>query len=68
MTTVVISPKFQVVIPKKIREQLGLKVGTRVEAIAYDGRVELVPVRPASELRGFLEGIDTRVERDEDRV
>ena len=69
METVTISPKFQVVIPKSIREQLGLVPGQKVQAIAYGGRVELVPVRPAQELRGILRGLDTSVMRDEsDRV
>jgi AbrB family looped-hinge helix DNA binding protein len=68
MSTVTISPKFQVVIPKEIRERLGLSPGQKIQAIAYDDRVELIPVRPAVEMRGFLEGIDTRIERDADRA
>lgn len=68
MTTVTISPKYQVVIPKNIRESLGLKPGQKVQAIEYNGRVELVPVRPIREMRGFLSGIDTAVPREDDRV
>lgn len=69
METVTISPKFQVVIPKSIREELHLVPGQKAQAIAYNGRIEFVPVRPASELRGILRGLDTRVFRDEsDRV
>jgi len=68
MTTVTISPKYQVVIPKDIRESLGLKPGQKIQAIEYDGRVELVPVRPISQMRGFLTGIDTSVPREDDRV
>ena len=68
MGTVTISPKFQVVIPKEIRERLGLSPGQKIQAIAYGDRIELVPVRPAAELRGFLQGIDTRVERESDRL
>lgn len=69
MTAVTISPKFQVVIPKEIREQLNLVPGQKVQAIAYGDRVELIPVRPASALRGMLRGLDTSFERDrEDRV
>ena len=67
METVTISPKFQVVITKAIRERLGLKVGQRLQAVAYDGRIELVPVRRARELRGALKGLDTEILRDEDR-
>lgn len=68
MSTVTISPKYQVVIPKAIREKLRLKPGQKVEAIAYEERIELIPVRSARELRGFLEGIDTAVFREQDRV
>ena len=68
MTTVTISPKFQVVIPKDIRERLQLQPGQKVRAILHDGRIELVLIRPIEELRGFLSGIDSSVDRDEDRV
>ncbi|MHB8764085.1 MAG: AbrB/MazE/SpoVT family DNA-binding domain-containing protein [Deferrisomatales bacterium] len=67
MELVTISPKYQVVIPKIIREHLGLVPGQKVQALAYGDRIELIPVRPAAELRGFLRGIDTTVEREEDR-
>jgi AbrB family looped-hinge helix DNA binding protein len=65
---VTISPKFQVVIPKGIRESLGLEPGQKVHAIAYDNRIELIPVRTAKQMRGFLAGIDTSIPRDKDRV
>ena len=65
--TVTISPKFQVVIPKKIRVRLGLLPGQKIQAIAYGGRIELIPVRPARQMRGFLKGIDTNIEREADR-
>jgi AbrB family looped-hinge helix DNA binding protein len=67
METVTISPKYQVVIPKLIRESLRLKPGQKVQAIEYEGRIELIPIRSAREMRGFLKGIDTTVEREEDR-
>ncbi len=65
---VTISPKFQVVIPRSVRERLNLSPGQKVQALAYDGRVELIPMRPAKVLRGFLKGIDTTVARDADRL
>lgn len=69
MDTVTISPKFQVVIPKAVREQLGLVPGQQVQALVFGGRIELIPLRPARELRGILRGLDARFERDrEDRV
>lgn len=68
MSTVTISPKYQVVIPKAIREKLRLEPGQKVEAIAYEGRIELIPVRAARQVRGFVKGIDTGVEREADRA
>lgn len=68
MTMVTVSPKFQVVIPKAIREALGLKSGARLHAIQYRDRIEFVQVRPSKEARGFLRGINTTVPRDRDRV
>ena len=68
METVTISPKFQVVIPKSIREGLGLCAGQKLQAIRFGNRVELVPVRPIAEMKGFLRGIDTDVPREGDRV
>ena len=68
MGKVTISPKFQVVIPKEIREKLGLSPGQRVEAIAYDDRIELIPLHLMRRMRGFLKGIDTSIKREADRV
>lgn len=66
--TVTISPKFQVVIPRKIRERLGLEPGQKVQALAYENRIEFIPVQPLKRMRGFLRGIDTTVRRERDRV
>ena len=67
MNTVTISPKYQVVIPKDIRDALGLRPGQKIQAIQYGDRVELVPLVPISQMRGFLAGIDTDVPREDDR-
>jgi len=68
MPRVTISPKFQVVIPKEVRVKLGLSPGQKAEAFVYENRIELIPVRPMREMRGFLRGIDTTVPREDDRV
>ena len=68
MLTVSVSPKYQIVIPRVVRESLRILPGQRVQVIQYEDRIELIPVRPASEMRGFLRGIDTSVEREPDRV
>jgi AbrB family looped-hinge helix DNA binding protein len=66
--TATVSPKYQVVIPKSIRDKLRLVPGQKVQAVAFKGRVELIPLRSARELRGFAQGIDTTVPREGDRV
>ena len=68
METVTISRKFQVVIPRAIRGDMGLKPGQKLQVIAHDNRIELIPVRPIRQMRGFLKGIDTSVEREADRL
>ena len=61
MEQVKVSPKFQVVIPKQMRESIGITPGQRLQVVQYGDRIELVPVREIGEMRGFLAGIDTRL-------
>ena len=68
MTVVKVSPKYQVVIPQDIRESLGIEPGQLVQALQYMDRIEFIPVKPAKALRGFLQGIDTDIPREDDRV
>jgi len=68
MATVTISPKFQVVIPKEVRQKLGLRAGQKVQTIVFEDRIELIPVKPIKKMRGFLKGIDTKVQREADRT
>ena len=67
MGTVTVSSKYQVVIPKAIREELGIRPGDKVQAIAEGGIIHLVPAEPIAPMRGFLRGIDTAVPREADR-
>jgi len=68
MNTVIVSTKYQVVIPKGIREDMDLKAGTSLEVINYGNRIELIPIRPMKSLKGIFRGIDTAIEREEDRI
>jgi AbrB family looped-hinge helix DNA binding protein len=68
MGAVKISPKYQVVIPREIREALQLKPGQRVQVLAYGNRIELIPEKSIPEMRGFLKGIKTHFDRESDRV
>ena len=68
MQTVTLSPKYQVVIPKSIRKVLNLRPGQKMQVIEYNGRIEFIPERDIAELRGFLKGINTEFEREEDRI
>ena len=67
MPTLTVSPKFQVVIPKQIRESLQLKPGQKIHATLFEGRIELIPLQPMAEMRGFLPNLDPTVIREGDR-
>jgi AbrB family looped-hinge helix DNA binding protein len=67
MDTTTVSPKFQVVIPLRVRRALGIRPGQKIQVIPFEGRIELIPIRPLRQARGFLKGIDTSVEREQDR-
>lgn len=68
METVTVSPKYQVVIPKAVRDSLDVQPGQKVQMIAYEGRIELILLQPMPQSRGFLKGIDTTVEGEPDRL
>jgi len=68
MKAVTVSPKFQVVIPRDVRESLAIQPGTKVQILEYENRIELIPLKSPRSLRGFLKGIDTSVHREQDRV
>lgn len=68
MQTVTVSPKFQVVIPKTVRQALGIRPGQKLQVAEYNGRIELIPEKDIKELRGFIKGINTEFEREEDRL
>ena len=68
MTTVTVSPKYQVVIPKEIRKRLKLKPGQKLQIFQIGNKLEVIPIRSIKEARGFLKGIDTTIERETDRI
>ena len=68
MTSVTVSPKYQVVIPKEVRESMGIISGQKIEILTYQNRIELIPIQPMKKMKGFLKGIDTSVKRDKDRL
>ncbi len=67
METVRVSTKYQVVIPKSVREAAGILPGQEVAVLRYGGRIELIPLRPVGEMRGFLRGLETTIGREKDR-
>jgi len=67
MATVRVSPKFQVVIPKDIRTSMNIEAGQLVEVFSWDNRIEIVPVRPMEDMRGFIRGMDSGIDREKDR-
>jgi AbrB family looped-hinge helix DNA binding protein len=68
MNTVTVSSKYQVVIPKEIRDTIGLDIGTIMEVISYGTRIELVPIQSMKTLKGIFKGMNTVIEREEDRL
>lgn len=68
MQAVTVSPKYQVVIPRPVRDHLHLRPGQKMQVVEYEGRIELIPERSITELRGFLKGIDTTFRREDDRL
>ena len=67
MEQVKVSPQFQVVVRRPVRDSVEITPGQRLQVVQYGDRIELVPVREIGEMRGFLAGIDTRLEREPDR-
>ncbi len=68
MIAVTVSPKFQVVIPKEVRDSLGIVSGQKIQVLTYRNRIELIPIKAMKKMKGFLKGINTDVKRDKDRV
>lgn len=68
MNMVKVSSKYQVVIPKEIRDTIGLEVGTQLEILSYGNRLELIPIHPMKNLKGIFKGINTDINREEDRI
>ncbi len=64
MNTVTVSPKYQIVIPREIREKMAISAGAKLQVISFDDRIELIPVRPMREMKGFLKGFDPDFKRE----
>lgn len=68
MNAVTLSPQFQIFIPQEVRDQVHLEAGQQMQVIAYNDRIELIPIQSPKRMRGFLSGIDTNVPREDDRL
>lgn len=68
MITATVSSKYQVVIPKEIREKLNIKVGQKFQILHHGERIEFIPPKSVKCMRGFLKGIDTQVDREGERL
>ncbi len=65
MGTSTISPKYQVVIPKEVREKLKLKRGQKMVVVAKGGVVHMIPEKPLEFFKGFLKGLDSKGLRED---
>ena len=68
MTTVTLSPKYQIVIPKEIRKKMELKPGQKFQVFQIGNRIEFIPYRDIKKFKGFLKGMDTKIKRENDRL
>lgn len=68
MVTVKVSPKFQVVIPKTVRERLSIRPGQRLQILQFSDRIEFILLQKIKRMRGFLKGIKTNIRREKDRI
>jgi AbrB family looped-hinge helix DNA binding protein len=68
MTTVTLSSKFQVVVPREVRERMNLKPGQKLSVLAYNGQIRLAPILPPASYRGIFKGIDTNIPEEPDRT
>ncbi len=68
MTAVTVSPKFQVVIPKDVRESMGITSGQKVQMLTFRNRIELIPIKPMKQMKGYIKGINTNIKREKDRL
>ncbi len=68
MRAVTVSPKYQIVIPKEVRDSMGIVSGQKIQMLTYRNRIELIPIKPMKKMKGFLKGLDTEVKRDKDRI
>jgi len=68
MIAVTVSPKFQVVVPKEVRDTMGIVSGQKIQMLTYRNRIELIPIKSMDKMKGFLKGIDTGVKREKDRI
>ena len=68
MNTVTLSNEYQIIIPEEISKSIGLEPGSSFEVLSYNNRIELIPISPIKEVKGIFKGIDTNIERDDDRV
>jgi len=66
MDTVTVSPKFQIVIPKAIRDRIGIQPGEKLQVLSFDDRIEFIRTQPMRKMRGFLRGFDSTFNREED--
>ncbi|GAV22288.1 AbrB/MazE/SpoVT family DNA-binding domain-containing protein [Carboxydothermus pertinax] len=64
MAEVIVSSKHQIVLPAEIRKTLGIEKVQRLHVLVESGSIRLIPSRPLSEMRGFLRGMDTNIERE----
>ncbi len=66
MDAVTVSSRYQVLIPKTVRERTQIKPGEKLQVLSFDDRIVLIRTRPMRKMRGFLRGLDPDFVREQD--
>jgi AbrB family looped-hinge helix DNA binding protein len=68
MASVIVSAKFQIVIPRAARESLHIRPGQKLQVLVCNGQLRFLPIRSLRELRGAYHGVGSEVDREPDRI
>lgn len=68
MQTATVTSKFELALPPALCEAMHIVPGQKFQVIQLGDRIELIPQQDIRQARGFLKGIDTNIDREDDRL
>lgn len=66
MNEVTVSSKYQIVIPRELRSEMGIHKGQKLRVVRCGNRLEVIPARTIAEMEGAFPGLSSEGLRDED--